>query len=445
MGTLNYKSVIWHIVLFGVLFIASGAWAKSLFVASNGSDAVSYVSNSITSPWASPKFAWENAQPGDTVYFRGGTYNIPVQVNTQSVGYNGTSLNPITFKNYNNETVVFTSTLPIVFSIQKNYNYVEGIICDGLGTGGSTAWWKLAENLDATNFKATRLVSRNIGEGTDNQGFIYLQASRANNAIIEYCTIVGPGQAVNANVAGIIIFRTQGVKIRNNDISNVPNGIYYKHSNTLADTGIEIYNNYIHDCGRNGIQSVSNYGYYHDNLLVGANAVFGIDGGSGDGYVGADYNRIIHNTFYKSTLNFTYETNATDPNKGCLYNIVKDNIIMQKGEWHRYTSLPHNTVSDYNLFAPGNIIIENRIDYTLTSWKMHSGGDSHSISGTPTFVKTTPVLISDFVLAANSLGKNSASDGKDMGAEICKVGVNPSCSGTSSQKVPANPPSMTVQ
>jgi hypothetical protein len=49
--------------------------------------------------------------------------------------------------------------------------------------------------------------------------------------------------------------------------------------------------------------------------------------------------------------------------------------------------------------------------------------DVHSVTGAPIFVGgASPTTLAGFALAANSPGKNAASDGKDMGADISKVG-----------------------
>ena len=70
---------------------------------------------SFDSPWTTPEKAWHNAQAGDVVYFRGGTYTITTAVNTKYHGYDGTAENPIVFRNYPDETVTFSSSLDKVF------------------------------------------------------------------------------------------------------------------------------------------------------------------------------------------------------------------------------------------------------------------------------------------------------------------------------------------
>ena len=61
---------------FLVLFLAvnSIASAATYYVAPTGNDTYP---GSITQPWLTWQKAFSTAQAGDTVYFRGGVYNIP--------------------------------------------------------------------------------------------------------------------------------------------------------------------------------------------------------------------------------------------------------------------------------------------------------------------------------------------------------------------------------
>ena len=62
--------------------LSASASAKNLYVATTGSDSVTYANNSISTPWASWLQAFSSALAGDTVYFRGGTYTISSTIET---------------------------------------------------------------------------------------------------------------------------------------------------------------------------------------------------------------------------------------------------------------------------------------------------------------------------------------------------------------------------
>jgi hypothetical protein len=66
------------------------------YVASNGSDPNN---GSITSPWLTPHHSSSVAQPGDTVIFEDGTYNLGASGGTGDwfISSGGTSGNPVTY------------------------------------------------------------------------------------------------------------------------------------------------------------------------------------------------------------------------------------------------------------------------------------------------------------------------------------------------------------
>ena len=108
------SQVIRSTLFFMFILISITASAKTYYVApTGGSD--SNAGTTINAPWATWQKAFETAQAGDTVYFRGGIwYPTNVIPNTNTVvlhsptqapvkGHNGTKENPICFFNYPNE------------------------------------------------------------------------------------------------------------------------------------------------------------------------------------------------------------------------------------------------------------------------------------------------------------------------------------------------------
>lgn len=409
---------------FLIFFLEQETNAKDLFVTpSGGNDSLTWENNDISHPWATVSKAFLTAKAGDTVYFRGGTYSITSKIYTSS-GNDGTAAAPITFKNYSNETVTINGNCggASIFGIEQSYIYVDGLNFVSPGFSAEGAIFYIAENSDATNFKATNcnftITSYVSG---DNVAAIRLQSSRARNALIKNCNFAGPN-----NNCGVQIIRTTSCVIENCVFRNLNKGIMMKHSNTLVDTGISFSKNVFYNCAY-GIASISNYAKIENNLLIGCSMLFGDDGGMGDGYVGADYNTINHNTLYNGRIDFEYQTNLSDPNKGCLHNIVTNNIIMLTTYFHPYSDIAADIKSDYNLYSTPSSVLQNRITYNLDAWRTKNSSDSHSISGTPTFVGGSG--ISSYVLASGSPGKGMASDydsfgnRKDMGADISLIGV----------------------
>jgi hypothetical protein len=106
------------IIFFGFFGIAQSSQAADHYVSPAGSD--TWVNSTNINTPTSPAIAFVNAQAGDTVYFREGTYNVPVcpnRANDYFCGYymptnSGTSDNPIVFQAYLNENPVMNGIEP---------------------------------------------------------------------------------------------------------------------------------------------------------------------------------------------------------------------------------------------------------------------------------------------------------------------------------------------
>ena len=89
------------VTLFFLLTLDAGAqYGGDYFVDVNGDD---NNPGTYDQPWASWQKAFDVAQPGDTVYIRGGVY-FSTDINTidpeNSIGHSGTAANPIVYAGY---------------------------------------------------------------------------------------------------------------------------------------------------------------------------------------------------------------------------------------------------------------------------------------------------------------------------------------------------------
>ena len=87
---------------------------------------------------------------------------------------------------------------------------------------------------------------------------------------------------------------------------------------------------------------------------------------------------------------------------------------------------------------------ENRVDYTLSGWRSHTGQDGNSFSGVAKFVGSDMYQISSYALASDSPGKNAGSDGKDVGANVALVGPQQGGDIVLQQSPPMPPTSVSV-
>ena len=397
-------------------FLLTGtASAKDIFVSPSGDDSISYAENDIDHPWESVEKAFTNVQAGDNVYFRTGDYSISSTIETK-YGVNGTNAAPITFSNYSDDSVTFTSSVNRAIYIDRNYYHISGINFSAPGT-----FWYIGKTYDAINFELSDCEGEiTAAGGGENLGCVRFHYTTANNGRIENCKFVGPGPNENINTAGIFVFRAQGIKILHCEFSNLPRAVYYKHTCIPEDTGIEFAYNYFYQNGT-GIATVSQYAEIHNNLFVDGGLLTGFDGGTGDdgNNAGSDHNNIYNNTFYNCTIDLIRQ--SSNDGSGAQYNIIKNNIFTNTINIFQYESAPHYTIMDYNLYNNEVAIRNNRTNYSLSSWQAFYKQDEHSLAGTPKFISDAPSVIEDYSLDDSSIAKNSGSSGKDMGADISQV------------------------
>lgn len=412
------RSIVAVLFLLSGMFFLGIASAADYYVSPIGND---NNSGSLSSPWKTPFKAWSTASAGDTVYFRGGIYVISSQIWTKYYGFSGTRQNPITFTSYENEQPVFDcNLLDACFVIEKNWNIIDGIHFVNYVTAVIFGYDLNVDGGVVKNCAAT------AGAGGDNAGFGKIGG--ASNITVQNNYIAGPGlmsSGVHKNTAGIYAGREcRSLRIRNNEISNAPIGIYYKHGwNPASDIGIEISGNYIDNVDRFSLFLNCHYANVHDNI-IGSLATGNLVAREQNGVAGGTFNAINHNTIWGGHISLDYDEG------GAINNTVINNVLRSESSYHYYSSEPHYTHSDYNLFPHGKAIIENLVHYTLPKWQSHSGSDMNSFSGNPLFWGgAIPSSISGFLLMDGSLGKNSADDGKDMGADIDIVGVHAKISG----------------
>jgi hypothetical protein len=259
----------------------------------------------------------------------------------------------------------------------------------------------------------------------DNQAFVY-GTPLMDSSIFTNNRLIGPGTTLSDDrTSGFLFFQTKVFRIRNNIITGMKIAIFHKHGNTeannaaRANTDIRIEGNFVSAYSTVGINLSSRWAVVRNNI-VGPGNDPGSDAlriGEDGGFVGGDSNLVEHNTFI-NFVSLWYDTRSGDQIPGAIGNVLRNNLFRDRVELHRYSPVPHATVTDYNLYPDlAQLIWNNGITYSLAEYKTASGQDANSIAGTPVFTDAPGASIAEYRLASTSLGYHSASDGTDKVAK----------------------------
>ena len=449
------------------LFVAP-AWAATYYVSASSISTLWSAAQSMDTP-CTVETAFANAQAGDTVYFRGGTYNVPAKNtgNTYTGYYSpthtGTSGSPIVFASYHtiepseppaimNGTAGGTGDKPEYATIFGN-NYKDYITLDGftIQADSGTKMGRIILYGNAEDYSTGLIVKRctfNGGDVLTNEGAmdntdpIFLQYVDAT--LIQECTIYGSDiLSGNNNVSGLKTYTNSNLTVEGCYFHSNNNAIYLKS----GSHGVIIRNCHFYSNRTNHIL-IKNDAYCHDDVSIYNNlfrdaAVNGIriaidnDLPSED----ADNMMIYNNTFYNASAPGTsvvqFEEAVDDRSTGCVF---RDNVIAS----------PYGT-GDYacGVLAKRFYAVAGGFDYNAygaypdvtTTWGSHyrtlveiraatlfglteGNHNLNSVDGAIVFTNASGTLsgVSDFSLAPSSPGYKAGSDGNDMGADISLVG-----------------------
>ena len=415
------------IIILFILLSCLSVDAKDLFVATDGSDAVTYANNDIDNPWLTVAHAWANALDNDTVYYRQGSYPVNTEIDVASGGHN------VTHTSYTGEQATWTSTLDDhVINIGEPDTTIDNIDVEWTPSAdpGDSGFFILgwASNISSPPRFTVQYCNFTIGGSSPSGNFAAIHArlnggERADDAIIQFNTFDGPGTEVgSANTTAIITFQARNWTIKNNEIHDYYNGLYYnKHPDTVAGSDGLVENNYIYDCHA-AMYTQANSTTYRNNIIDGT-VRMGFNGGDAtDGNVGSDYNVFDHNTITGGIIIADQTDGGDNEYPGAQFNTWEDNILASQLNFYASN---HNTSMNYNLYKTGDIVQQVSSYYNLSEWQTENSSDANSLSNTPDYVGgVNPTTIAGFALDTGSPGINAASDGTDMGADVTLVGVD---------------------
>lgn len=369
--------------------------------------------------------AFLRATAGDTVYFRGGTYNI---MGTSSwyipdlqPANSGTFGSPINFEGYQNETAIFAAdnANSPVFGTYVTRSYI--------------------------NFKKFTVDTSGVSPGNIRNAFKFSSGGTYNsNITVENCIVIGHSIPITDHHAGIAISESDVIIIKNNKIygwiSEDTSGIsLWGNLNCIIEHN-EIYNCYrgIDNVGVN-TNHVYCYNYIYSltekamrfyyqsggitNCQIYQNLMRSCGGGIGFIAEGHGNNLIYNNTLYQ----VGYIGPTGNVGSEIFNNIIWNNKVGDEDScyiWHTGTEDPD--LINYNLYWYNSLRFGYRIYgggsyYTSMPWPGSEVYDGNSKNSNPDFVNAGSGLATGFKLNAGSpalTGGRGGSYATVMGAYI---------------------------
>ncbi len=339
--------------------------AATYYVATSGSSD-SYP-GTISQPWATWQKAFNSAQAGDTVFFRGGVWYPTsfVVYNGSGPGHSGTYSNPICYFNYPGETPVldlshYSYTISAAGLDIRNVTYVKfrGLTirnnkqrvvnqwiaglqfyqCGNLwvdqmveyGSNGYGIWFSGFDTLYLTNCDSyNNLDSLSTERGNRADGF-QISAGGSETDTFKYAVITG-NRAWNNCDDGMEISISKQFEVYNNWMFN--NGKYEYG----AGVGFKF--------GPSNVRTPGKRKFHHNLAAFNKGPAFADQNLTdiADGPV----SEISNNTSYKCGFGFTSDPNVFDCNSGYAKVIYRNNLVY-KSTYSEYLDQIYLTACNYS-------------------------------------------------------------------------------------------------
>ena len=339
------KSVL---IGFGILFWTSAyslVHAASYYVSPTGNNTNP---GTISQPFATLQKAHDVANPGDTIYMRGGTYMLSAPT---TISRSGSSGNLIKISNYPDE-------VPIIDGISLTNSGWPGIQMN------SASWW---------HFQGLEIKNAPMHG-------IYLNGASSNN-IVEHCNL-HHNVRLNTNGAGVLVTGTSGNNlILNNDAHH--NGLFgstggdgVSVTDTKAtgnvlrgnrvwrnnDDGIDLWN-------AANVLVENNWSWengYDDNFVThGGNGTGFKLGGGGTG----DGNHIVRNNVAWRNTHNGFDDNSADIPMVLYNNTGYENGRIAGTNFAFYTGIA-NVLKNNLAFTPNTVSFNGAVQHTFNSWNV---------------------------------------------------------------------------
>jgi hypothetical protein len=418
----------------GLFCICANAFATEYYVSPSGSASWSECTD-IETP-CSAETAMENAQAGDTIYFRGGIYVLPKitlsgctarwKTGLIAPSHSGTEDNPISFMAYPGE-------IPF---LDNSANKGQCNVIASFGTDGQDyiIW-------DGIHTKVELCVAHDGTPDGSGAGRGWgAQIHKSNHVIIRNCDIEGaPNGLSNNNCIRIEdasyhevynnklhgslgTFNSTGITSYSSSHGNIHHNSVYNNTQGLYDKAEGEYTNYHHNFFRDNVRGFSiatESGSISPNNIKCYQNVFinhSEDAIDLRGVLGAHDNYIYNNTFVNGKRG-VYTHNSSLKNNNIFNNIFANNdgavtyVASSTVSLSNYNTL-YNT-GKFNLGDWGGVYYDS-----LSDWQSSTGYDLQSNTNNPNFINSAGTNPEDYKRTSYPEDGRGGSDASVIGAYI---------------------------
>ena len=393
MDLFKFINTIMAIATF-FIYLNMPAYAEEYFISPDGND---NSSGNLSSPFRTLEKTANIVKAGDTVYIRGGVYEE--RLNVTSSGQLGAY---ITFRNFENETVVIDATGLLNGIMLYGVSFIK---IEGLTVKNSTrAGVHIHHHMDVIDGGSDfNIIGNNIVENCGSDGLSGIFIGGHNNQVIGNSIIYnGRIEEDNPTDHGVYLLGN------NNDISN--NFIAYNARSGIRMEGENnsIDSNLITSNGESGISVWVDYSLKARNITISRNVIADHPqdsirvNGAGEGERPIDikvYNNTIvnHNTA-RYGIRFINGVRQIQS----INNIITGNY--SKGLFQIHSESIEGDTEDYNIYFGTGSFYYNGIRYDdFLSYKLGSSMGTHS-----TF--ENPDLRTDYSLSEDSIALEGGID-----------------------------------
>lgn len=398
---------------------------------------------SLAAPWCSMERAtdWRGTASsgivaGDTVNVRAGTYAVKRSRGTTDNSFpalnpsnSGTAGNPVTFKNYNGESVILTYSGaetfhgPIIGSNSKNYIVWDGFIIQEVAANNASDTGPVV--IDSADYVTIQNCDiRGVPVSLqDNHNGIRLDFT--NFAVIRNNKIHGVGNAFPYNFAEIMMYDADDTMVEHNEIYDAYTGVFPKGGDHISggdpsNDRVTIRYNLIHNVSTGVRVSFTRDTKIYQNII--RDVTWGLDFGEScfnltcSNSSGMDITTPANIDFYNNTV---YSTGRglyfPQPQIDRTFqggNDFRNNIISTAtyAMTTETTVLSKFSVNSNNYYSFTSFRIGGADD-TFDQWKVATGYDTTSITSNPLFVNASN---HDFHLQSGSPAINAGTDLLDI-------------------------------